>query len=369
MSLAVRSRSKEEYTVLPSQDEAGLPIFAVLVKRTYHIRPGRAALRADQTNPLVKVDVYYDEGDAETSTVQYETDLAPYKMATDVVLIGKAIAPGGRPIVEMDVSLEVSGRRKAIRVTGDRRCVYRPEGAPDFTDPVPFTEMEIRYDRAYGGEDLCSDPNLPFFYPRNHRGTGVAVRNQRDVVEGLALPNIEDPQDLLKPERVLIGTPERWNGQPLPQGFGWFQRTWYPRCSFVGAVPGLFDPDTVMREEELGLVPKGQIALARQFKLPGFDVRFNNGASPGLALPFLMGDEQVTLVGLAPEGELTFNLPKDAPRIMLDIGLGENELPPVLHTMCIRMEERQVDLVWRGAHKYPGIAWLPEMKRMVVEVD
>jgi hypothetical protein len=29
----------------------------------------------------------------------------------------------------------------------------------------------------------------------------------------------------------------------------------------------------------------------------------------------------------------------------------------------------QVDLVWRGAHAYPGVDWLPEMKRMVAEVQ
>jgi hypothetical protein len=29
----------------------------------------------------------------------------------------------------------------------------------------------------------------------------------------------------------------------------------------------------------------------------------------------------------------------------------------------------QLDLVWRGALEYPGIDWLPEMKRLHVEVN
>jgi hypothetical protein len=119
----------------------------------------------------------------------------------------------------------------------------------------------------------------------------------------------------------------------------------------------------------LGLVPQHQIALARQFKLPSFDVRFNNGASLGLALPYLAGGEPIRLVNLTLESPLEFTLPEDAPRIMLDIGLGENELKCVLQTVCIRLEERQIDLVWRGAHEYPGVDWLPEMKRMVVQVS
>ena len=65
---------------------------------------------------------------------------------------------------------------------------------------------------------------------------------------------------------------------------------------------------------------------------------------------------------------MQFTCLRTTPQIMLDIGLGENELKPVLHTVCIRLEEMQLDLVWRGAQEYPGIDWLPEMKRMNVEV-
>jgi hypothetical protein len=291
-----------------------------------------------------------------------------WKSATDVVVIGKAYAPSAKPVARADVAFEVAGRRKVIRVTGDRRCYFRDNRAPSFSDPVPFTEMEIRYDRAYGGRDLKSVPGLEFYYPRNHMGTGVVLKNVREAVEGLALPNLEDPADPLMPERVILGEPERWNQQPLPQGFGWFQKTWYPRCSFVGAMPPFVDIDEVLREEELGLVPKEQIRLARQFKLPRYDVRFNNGASLGLVLPYLSGGEPVRLTGLTPEGELKFLLPTDRPRAMLDISLGENELEMVLHTVSIRPDDMQVDLVWRGAHEYPSLDWLPEMKHMVAKV-
>ena len=66
---------------------------------------------------------------------------------------------------------------------------------------------------------------------------------------------------------------------------------------------------------------------------------------------------------------VSFQLPGDTPRMMLDIGLGENQLRPVLQTVCIRLEEMQVDLIWRGAHEYPGLEWLPEMKKRIVEVN
>jgi hypothetical protein len=367
--MAETSAASEVYSILQGKDEANQPIFSVLVKRTFDIGQGGQVVRAEKTRPFVEGDIYYGDGDPEWATVKYETDFASYKLATDVVVIGKAFAPGGKPVPQLDAVVEVAEHRKVLRVTGDRRCVYRENSTPVFTAPEPFTEMPIQYERAYGGCDKKSDPEAPFYYPRNYLGTGVVLKNIKEAVDGLPLPNIEDPSDLLTPERVVVGEPDRWPEQPLPDGLGWFQRTWYPRCSFVGAIPAYLGPDTPLKEEVLGLVPKGQVALAMQFKLPSFDLRFNNGASRGLALPHLAGNETVRLTNLTPAGSLRFQLPGEKPSIMLDIGLGENRLAPVLDTVCIRLEEMQVDLTWRAAQVYPGSDWLLEMKKMAAQVS
>jgi len=354
---------EEVYTVRPGKNAAGDHIFSLLLKRTYDIQPHSPAKRSERFESLIENDIYYDNGDPQWACVKYESDLAPYKIATDVVLIGKAYAPDGKPVNMLDAVIEIGENQKVVRVIGDRKCIYgNPE--PLFTEPAAFRQMELRYEKAYGGWDRNSDPDMPFAYPRNPLGTGIAIKNIPEVIDGLVLPNLEDPKDLLTPERIVMGEANAWNRQPLPQGFGWFQKTWYPRCSFVGAVPGFVDIDEVMREEALGLVPQNQIALARQFKLPGFDVRFNNGASLGLSLPYLSGDETIRLKHLTPDGDFSFVLPGETPCLMMDIGLGEKELTPVLHTVCIRMEDMQVDLVWRGAHTYPGVDWLPEMKKL-----
>ncbi len=355
--------ASEVTAILPGRDGGG-DIFAVLVKRTYDMRADGLLERCEKARPFTAVDQYYDGGDAETSTVQHECDLVPFKAATDVVCVGSAWAPGGIAVTHMDVSLSVSGVTRTLRVIGDRRCLYRQGGLPLFTDPAPFVWMPIRYDNAYGGEDHFSNPELAFHYPRNFRGKGVVVRNIPEAVEGLPLPNLEDPADLLTPERLLIHDPDLWNDAPLPQGLGWFPKTFYPRCSFVGSIPGRMDPDTVMREERLGLVPQRQIARFRQRKLPSFDVRFNNGASPGLALPYLAGRETVLLQGLHPDGPLTLELPGDVPGMTLDIGAGETALDPVLQTVCIRMDDVQVDLVWAGAYAWAGIEAADQLTKM-----
>jgi hypothetical protein len=344
-------------------------VFSVIVKRTYRIVPDGRAARADSDHPFRQIDHYYDDGDPEWSTVQYESELVPYKAWTDLVVIGKAYAPGGIATQRITVGVQVGERKKILTVTGDRRCSYREGMEPLFTDPEPFTEMEIRYDRAYGGRDEKSVPDIPFMYPRNTMGTGVVLRNVKEAVEGLPLPNIEDPEDLLSPERLFIEEADRWHLQPVPQGFGWRQRNWYPRAALLGAYPPFLDAGVVTAEERMGLLPKNHVALAKQSRLRPMEALFANGASIGLMFSSLAGDETVTLGRLTPGGLLQFSLPGDVPQIGLDLGQGVRPLQPQLHTVSIRPDDLEVDLIWRGAHPYPGYHWLPRITRLEADVQ
>jgi hypothetical protein len=256
-----------------------------------------------------------------------------------------------------------------VRVIGQRRMVFQPGRPPLFTPPEPFTEMEIRYDNAYGGKDKKSLPEGPFHYPRNDMGKGLFLKYQKEIMDGMELPTIEDPADLLTPEGIILNVPEAWPRAPMPQGLGWFQRTWYPRAFYAGAVPPYVETGIMTKEEFLGLIWKDHIVLARKNKLPGFHVRFMQGASPGLSFPHLKGTETIKLRGLTTEGMLKFTLPGESPTLRLDIGDGFKSLDPVLHTVCIRGEERQVDLVWRGSLPYPGIEYLAEMTTLAAEVE
>jgi hypothetical protein len=351
--------SRETVRIVPGRDEHGGDVFAFLVKRSYRFDGTGQCQRVEPPAGFLDTDVYW--GDPATSSPRYEADKAPYKPATDVIVIGTVCAPGGAPTHRLDASIQVVGARKTIAVFGDRIARLQGSGkAPVFSDPQPFTELPLVYERAYGGTDLTTA--MEFTYPRNPVGRGMVVLE----VPGAAvlLPNFEDPADLLAPERLVLGEAKRWNHQPLPQGMGWFGKTWYPRMSYVGALPGNVDADETMREEALGLVPRNHIALGRQFRLPSFDVRFNNGASPGLALPHLAGDEMIRLLNLTPQGETQFRLPGDRPTIVADVGMGETTPEVVLHTVVIQPDQASVDLVWRGAVGYPGSAWLPHMKRL-----
>src|SRR5207253_11143544 len=160
-----------------------------------------------EPRPLELIDVYYDDDDPQTHTVRLENETSPYKVATDVVVIGSAWAPGGKPVRQLDATVEVGMTKKTVRVIGDRSCERRTGQSPRVSEPAPFVEMPVRYERAYGGTEQKSDPEFLFMYPRNPRGTGIVLYNKPESVNGLALPNLEDPTDLLTPDRLVLGEP------------------------------------------------------------------------------------------------------------------------------------------------------------------
>jgi hypothetical protein len=352
---------------LPGQTPEGEQILGVLVKRTYDIVFGSCCTRATADVKLYSGDVHY--GDPMNSAVNFESDFVPFKLATDVVLNGRAHAGAGRKVATLTASLIVGQHQKNLLVFGDRVARYKGKQDPVFTDPQPFETMELRYERAYGGVDIYSEPKMQSVYARNHLGRGYVVANTQRSIENLSLPNIEDPDHRLTPERLCVGDFRNWERQPMPQGFGWTMKMWQPRSSYAGLMPADRAMEQELRKAYSTLVPPAQRKIYEQTSLPAMDFRFFNGASAGLALPFLSGTELVRLVNLDPQGDIKFQLPGERPSIYLDVGRGGQEPEVFLHTVMIRIEDRQVDLVWRGAVPYPGRDWLPEMKKMELVIE
>jgi len=352
--------------VLPAQSPDGAYILSVLIKRTFQIAPGEMCTRAAEDRALVPGDVFWD--DPMNSSVRHESDLVPYKVATDVVLNGTAYAPGGGPTRSCMVALQVGERRKDIQVIGDRVARYAEGRAPVFTDPEPFATMELRYERAYGGTDVYSDMRVPYPYPRNPLGRGFVVANTPKRVDKLPLPNLEDPGAPVAASNLCLGEYARWTTRPMPAGFGWFPKVWRPRAELAGILPRDRAVEQKLRQSYAQLLPAGQREPYLQNSFRDMDFRFFNGASTGLSLPFLKGGETIATENLSPAGRMSFRLPEEKPRIGLDIGEGVQEPEVVLQTVMVRMDERQVDLVWRGSVPYRGPDWLPEMRRMDVLV-
>jgi hypothetical protein len=350
--------------VLPGQSPEGAYVLSVLVKRTFDIVPDGECTPAAEDRKVLPGDVFWD--DPMNSSMRYESDFVPFKLATDVVFDGLVYAPGGEATEACNATLQVGERATSVAVIGDRMARYAGGGTPSFTDPVPFTTMELRYERAYGGTDVYSDVKVPYPYPRNPLGRGFAVRNTPRSVDGLALPNIEDPWARLTPGTLCLDDYAAWEARPLPAGFAPVPKTWLPRALLAGIMPADRAVEQELRRTYAQLLPPEQRGPYLQHGIRDRDFRFFNGAPGALVLPYLQGGEWIGADNLSAHGQLHFQLPTGAPRIGLDIGDGVEEPDVVLQTVSIRMEEGQIDLVWRGAVPYRGPDWLPEMRRMDV---
>lgn len=358
--------SRGARTVLPGQSPDGAYILSVLVKRTFDLVRGGQCTLAEEDVPILPGDVFWD--DPMNSSVRYESDFVPFKPATDIVVNGTAFAPHGAETTSCLVHFGVADFVKSIAVVGDRVARYADGGTPVFTEPKPFTTMELRYERAYGGTDVYSDPKVPYPYPRNPLGRGFAVRNTARVVDNLALPNLEDPAFPVTPETLCLDDFAVWESRPVPAALGWVRKTWLPRALLAGIMPADRPVEQELRQAYAKLLPADQRGPYLTHGIRDMDFAFFNGASPGLVRPHLVGGEWIGTENLSRHGRLDFQLPGEAPRIGLDIGEGVQEPTVVLQTVMIRMDEGRVDLVWRGAVPYRGPDWLPEMRKMDVHV-
>jgi hypothetical protein len=125
-----------------------------------------------------------------------------------------------------------------------------------------------------------------------------------------------------------------------------------------------------MRKVYARLIPPAQRADFARTALPDMDFSWFNGASRGLVRPFLRGDETIAFRNLHHAGDIVSRLPGDRPRVGLDLGIAAaEEQEAVIHTVTVRLHALELDMIWRAAFSYPGLDWLPQMRRMQVIID
>ncbi|MBW2636336.1 MAG: DUF2169 domain-containing protein [Deltaproteobacteria bacterium] len=293
----------------------------VVVKGTYEIKHNQSPSLSTTPWPIVFEDQYLDEPG--TTSIIYESDITPFKPATDVVLVGAAHGPKGRPISVLDVALQVGDIYKHFRVFGDRRWKYgRFALRPTMTRPKPFSRMPIIYERAFGGADPAgAKDKKEFWEKRNPIGTGFFIRHSREAIHDRPLPNIEDPKRLIR----------SWKDKPSPQGFGFIARHWMPRVQYAGTY------DEAWREKRCPMLPED------------FDERYFQSAHPDLvATCFLSGNEPVRLVNLSVAGIYEFALPGDGVAVSTKFGIRNNRKRANLDTVALFPDESKMVLLWRS---------------------
>src|SRR5512132_4213531 len=133
-----------QITVLP--DVTGVDTVYVIVSATFAVTGSSLAV-ADVQRPIPTSDAY--RSDPARSSLEHAGAIHLLKPSTDVLLIGEAWSPGGRPSPQVDVAVSVGPVRKVVRVFGDREC----KGLVDthISEPAPFVRMPLVYERAFGG--------------------------------------------------------------------------------------------------------------------------------------------------------------------------------------------------------------------------
>jgi len=300
-------------------DRTGVETLLIVLKGSWHIGKDGKLTVAEEQVPILLSPIY--NGDPGSSSLRHDTDIVLQKPGTDCVLIGHAWAPRtGAPYV--DVGFTVGPVSRRARVFGDRKWRKHWTGAVSISEAAAFDKIPLTWEHAFGGIDTNSqDPANHLFCLENPVGRGMMTGKSRIYIDGLLLPNIEDPADLIrKPVQ-----------RPKPSGFGMIAPYWQPRAGYAGTY------DENWRGNLNPLPP------------PDLDPRFYSCAAPGLCTPnHLAGSEQLLVEGASREGTLCFELPAIKPRSSVRSRTKEDIVPLQLDTLVVEPDEARVVLVWRG---------------------
>lgn len=340
------------------EDLQGRSKLTVIIKGTFTIQDNKAAAIVAEQLPVFSADKSYTEIPAVSA--RFESDMAPLKPRADVVLIGRAVSPYGRPVTQLDVSIRVGGLQKTIRVFGDRKWWFPTRLAllPLISRPRPFVSMDLVYERAFGGIDTAAAQ----YCKENLVGRGFIGKKSKASLHGRPLPNLEDPKHLIR----------LWKSRPKPVGFGFYGRGWMPRARYAGTY------DEGYRKERAPALPVD------------FSYALYNGAHPDLQVEgYLWGNEEVELINVSPEARLHFWLPGVRPKVRVtkwavapeewiednitedralsldNVPTIEEAVPVVLDTLVFIPDERIFYEVFRGVCPLTNLE-TPELARVKI---
>jgi len=247
-------------------------------------------------------------------------DMCMPKPKGEVLVVGKCFTPEGKPVSAYEVSLQMGPIDKTLYVFGDRFWKRKKGILKTISDPLPFTEMDVIYENAFGGPD----------YKKNPLGKGHAPIKSNTGKNVHPLPNIEDPHD-------LIDSPKK---KQDPAGFGPIDLTWPQRMEKAGT----YDQKWLDK-----LFP----GLAQDI-----DYTYFNAAPPDQWLDgFFNGNESFEIRGMHPDNKtLQSRLPETRSRCFINLKIDEGEQ--------FREIKTNLDTVWLFPHAEKGIiVW-----RGVVEI-
>ena len=296
----------------------------VVVKEVSQILAS-GALRPVRRAHVRLADEPWPSSDSRPGSIRYPHDLAPRKPSTDIIVVGDAIAPGDKPVRELDVRVEVGPVACSLRVFGPRSW-YDAGSRVAPTDPLPFTRAPLRWENAFGGID-DSNPDAVLEEARNPLGRGLSRDGQALI--GKPLPQVEDPTCPIESHRT----------RPPPAG--------------VGAIGPSFEP----RRSAAGTHDESWVRHRMPLPPMDFDDRFHQVAPPGLRADTpLEGGERVRLLGLHRDGPISLSLPRRAFTVEAPSDGGVESKRMMLDTILIEPNDMKLELTWRTTFAWPRLS-------------
>lgn len=325
MELINATRMVAGYTM--GLEPSGRELLVVVIKGTFRFpQPsepvGHFALHETQL-PLVMADTF--TGEPGFSAPVYEVDFAPRKRRCDILLLGSAYAPDGRPTTHIEAGLRVGNWSKALAVVGPRHWECGIANATA-SPPGMFVKQPISYDVAFGGTDLNhEDPAQHAAFMANPVGRGFHKHIRMDWVEGAPLPATEEIDRSVRDP----------GGDYRPMAFGPVGRGWDPRYRFAGTY------DDEWLEKHFPFLP------------PDFDEQYFQAAPLDQQVPlefFKAGPVEVRLANLTPEGLTRFDIPHLVAPVYVFPKRGEREdYTATLDTVLVEPSHGRFSLTWRVA--------------------
>ncbi len=340
MELSNATPAQARFTVAPVpgyRDRVGM----LVVKATWRVGPGGVpVLDGQKPHPMHAEDTPTPLG------LLPRDDLPRIDPAFEVMLLGQAHAPGGRPISSMTVSLEVGSARRVLQVTGDRHWERGLFGA-HITDPAPFVSLPLTWDRAFGGKAVVEIDRESFVDAcdvRNPAGRGWDAAADAEAL-GKALK--------------------------CPKG--------YPRFDPARQLPNLEDPAHLVRTLKDAPDPACWAPVPVTSSLHGLRVPVEPGkpvAGPGLfhrAHPCWVlpapppGGAVLALSGATPDGPWRFPLPRLRPELDLVAAGKQQTIAAVPQMLVLLPEESGFTITFRATVVLPPPDGTPRMARLRLE--
>jgi len=295
------------------------PFQVVILRGSFTIIPNAPLKPSPDQQPLVTTDKFY--GEPNTSSVRFESDLAPYKPNSDIIINAHAHAPEGKASPQWLVSVQVGTLHKRLLITGARYWNYHFMRGWNISAPEPCTQVPIQYEYAYGGQ--WQHEQQTGVYEHNPLGKGYVNLKYWDKSQPIPAPCVMSPDDPV----TELGKNYK------PEGLSALTKSWLPRRQYGGT----YDEQWLNQ---------------RHPKLPQeFNYAYYNCAHPDLIYAgYLHGDESVVLTQLHPQHQtLRFTLPGYRIGLLLRYLNGSMAFAQVvLDTLHVEVPTQRAYLVWRG---------------------